>query len=198
MIRNGIFRIRSTMYTVPMHKFNMADMLAWLTGSVQHKQTEQGQQHYRMYCIPKHIFKWRTCWPGWPEVCSTSRLNKVSSTTICTVYRSINSKWRTCWPGWPEVCSTSRLNKVNNTTVCTVYRSIYSNGGHAGLADRKCAAPTDWTRSTALPYVPYCIPKNKFNMADILAWLTWSVQHQQAEQGQQHYRMYCKPKHKFK
>jgi hypothetical protein len=35
----------------------MADMLAWLTGSGQHQQTEQGQQHYRVYCIPKHKFK---------------------------------------------------------------------------------------------------------------------------------------------
>ncbi len=34
----------------------MADMLAWLTRSVQHQQTEQGQQHYRMYCIPKNKF----------------------------------------------------------------------------------------------------------------------------------------------
>jgi hypothetical protein len=32
-------------------------MLAWLTRSVQHQQTEQSQQHYRMYCIPKHKFK---------------------------------------------------------------------------------------------------------------------------------------------
>jgi hypothetical protein len=32
------------MYCIPKHKFNMADMLAWLTGSVQHQQTEQGQQ----------------------------------------------------------------------------------------------------------------------------------------------------------
>jgi hypothetical protein len=31
-------------------------MLAWLTGSVQHQQTEQGQQHYRLYRIPKHKF----------------------------------------------------------------------------------------------------------------------------------------------
>ncbi len=32
-------------------------MLAWLTGHVQHQQTEQGQQHYRMYCILKYKFK---------------------------------------------------------------------------------------------------------------------------------------------
>ncbi len=32
-------------------------MLAWLTGSVQHQHTEHSQQHYRMYCIPKHKFK---------------------------------------------------------------------------------------------------------------------------------------------
>jgi hypothetical protein len=57
MIRNGIFRIRGTMYFTPPHKFKMADMLAWLTGSVQPHQTEEGQQHYRMYCIPKHKSK---------------------------------------------------------------------------------------------------------------------------------------------
>ncbi len=31
-------------------------MLAWLTGSVQHQQTEQGQQPYRMYFTPPHKF----------------------------------------------------------------------------------------------------------------------------------------------
>ncbi len=57
MIRNRIFRIRATMYFIPPHKFIWgADMLSWLTGSVQHQQTEQGQQPDRMYCIPSHKF----------------------------------------------------------------------------------------------------------------------------------------------
>ncbi len=48
-------------------------------------------------------------------------------------------------------------------------------------------------------YRMYCIGtllKQKFNMANMLAWFR-SVQQQQTEQGQQHYCMYCIPKHKF-
>jgi hypothetical protein len=62
------------MYCIPKNKFNMADMLAWLTGSVQHQQTEQGQQ-----------------------------------TLPCVLYTEEEIQY----------------------------------GGHAGLVDRKCAAPAD-------------------------------------------------------
>jgi hypothetical protein len=98
MIRNRIIRIRGTMCTV-YRRINskMADMLAWLTPEV--CSTSTLNNAYRMYSIPMHKFIMADMLAWLTGTVQHSRLNKVTSTAVCTVYRSINSNWRTCWPG---------------------------------------------------------------------------------------------------
>jgi hypothetical protein len=74
-------------------------MLAWLTGSVQHQKTEQGQQHYRMYCISKHKFNIADMLSWLTRSVQHQQTEQGQQHYYMYCIPIMNSKWRTCWPG---------------------------------------------------------------------------------------------------